>query len=801
MRLPATGPEMRIRDLLTGGALTALNLEAKGFAYPQQGGHGYGGVYYGSDAYSILNGLTRPTSRDYASVRIELSSALAVCLNTVTNAFPEAELCVERETKDGEDEREPTNPALMLVEKPNPYMSGSDILTAVVRDLMTSASGSAYLVKRRGAYGKPVELWPVDSSMMRPVWPATGDEFISAYEITIDGERRYIEPKDVIHFRNDVDKNPPSYSRCGIPYLPPVMQDLYIDSAAGDFTAAIMRNMGMPGAIISPKTLADGRSITLDQPTRDQFAADYQARFTGAGRGRAMIMGNPIDVHQLGFDPEKMSLREIRQIVEERLSAIYNIPAIVAGFGAGLEHATYANYEQALRAFWSGCIIPIQRRIATTLTLQFLRVDYAKSEQLYFEFEHDHIKALQESETEKRQRDREDFAAGLLTHHQAASRLGVVPEGPDYFVLPASVTAYPVDTVPMEPEPEPQLALPPKPEGEPDEPKGLKPYTAKPGAILDAADFAGSLIGTVMLKAPDLGAPLAWTDEQIEAEAIITDEDIARAEETIRERSPELADLLESSQKAGDVVGTYRIVTNGEPGPPIPFDIKASFRWNPRTRRYIGENGRMVPKATVNAAVDEAVEASREVMAGYADRLISGDWSLVDYQIAMRDEIKAMHAASIATTRGGWRNLTPQDRGRAAKRIQEQYKYLDQSCRDFAKGQQPGALKPGQEGYDKLIHGRPLDGTARSSSKMYASSARAAYGEADYDAAKDAAEAQAETHEERWIRHAQDSCNGCIHQAGRGWVELGELPEIGSQTCRTNCKCSKSVRKKPRRKE
>jgi hypothetical protein len=91
---------MGIRELLLGDGPTSLNLEAKGFAYPQQGGQGYGGVYYGSDAYSILNGLTRPTSRDYASVRIELSSALAVCLNTVCNAFPEAELCVEREIVD-----------------------------------------------------------------------------------------------------------------------------------------------------------------------------------------------------------------------------------------------------------------------------------------------------------------------------------------------------------------------------------------------------------------------------------------------------------------------------------------------------------------------------------------------------------------------------------------------------------------------------------------------------------------------------------------------------------------------------
>jgi len=757
---------MGIRELLLGDGPTSLNLEAKGFAYPQQGGQGYGGVYYGSDAYSILNGLTRPTSRDYASVRIELSSALAVCLNTVCNAFPEAELCVEREIVDGEDEREPTHPALMLVERPNPYMSGADVLTAIVRDLMTSTTGSAYLVKRRGAYKRVVELWPVCSSMMRPVWPASGDEFISGYEITIDGERRLIDPMDVIHFHNDIDHAPPSYSRCGIPYLPAVMQDLYTDSAAGDFTAAIMRNMGVPGAILSPRVASsDGRYVTLPPEIRDQFAADYQKRFTGAGRGQAMVLSHPMELQQLGFDPSKMSLREIRQIAEERLSAIYNIPAIVAGFGAGLEHSTYANYEQALKAFWSGCIIPIQRRIATTLTQQLLRVDYPRSEQLYFEFEHDHIKALQESETEKRQRDREDYLAGILTHHQAVSRLGAVPEGDDWMVLPSSVTAYPVNAMPMAETPEPappQPALPPAPE----EPKAAIPGVELTEKGIAAAGWRVELTGPaeyVLVKADDPGRALDRSETEIADEAEITDEDIADAAAWVRDNVPELADLLDATQKSA------------------PLETKATYRWNPRTRRYIGENGRMVPKAAVDGAMDAAVEVGRAEMAGYADALIAGEMDLPAYQIAMEASIKRMHLAAVATTRGGWANLTPSERGKAARAIQEQYRYLNKSCLAFANG-------------DREVNGR-----VRATSQMYASSARTAYGELDYDAAKDAAEAQVDTHQERWIRHASDSCAGCVDQASKGWVGLGELPPIGSQQCLSQCRCSKSVRKRPKK--
>ena len=428
---------MNLRELLTGGPPQTLGLDAKGFAYSQQGGSS-SGVYYGS-GYQLLNELTRPSSREYATVRVELSSALAVCLRTVTNAYPEAELCVERENKDGEDEREPTHPALMLVERPNPYFSGDKVLAFIVRQLMTTGNG--YLVKRRGAYGRPTELWPVPSTMMRPVWPDSGEVFISGYEITIDGKASFLEERDVIHFRDDIDPDPPSYGRCGLSPLPPILQDLYIDTAAADFTAAIMKNMGLPGAIISPKQLPDGRDVSIGKERRDEFAAEWQRRFTGQGRGRVFFPSIPMDVYQLGFDPEKMSLKEIRQICESRVAGITRVPAIVAGFSVGLEQGTLANYGQAKEMFWDSCIIPRQRDIATTLTDQLLRVDYPKSEQLYFAYEHDHIKALQESETDKRERDRADYLAGILTHHQAVSRLGAVPEGDDWMVLPSSVTA------------------------------------------------------------------------------------------------------------------------------------------------------------------------------------------------------------------------------------------------------------------------------------------------------------------------------------------------------------------------
>lgn len=788
---------MSIRERIFGAGLTRLDLDAKGFAYSSQGGYA-GGVSYGDSFGGWVSGLARPSSREYAQVRLELSSALAVCLSTVTRAFPEAELCVEREV-DGESERQEQHPALMLMERPNPYHSPTQMSCALVRDYMVH--GNAYLVKRRGRGNLPVELWAVDARCMRPIWPATGDVFISQYELTIDGQRRYFEPEDVLHFRNGLDHDAPSYDRCGLSPIPPMLRDLYVDDAAADFTAAMLKNMGMPGAIISPKSLVDGRAVTWPQPEREAFVADYQKRFTGQGRGRVMPMGVPIDVQQLGFDPKNMALGEVRRLSEERLCATYNIPAQVAGFSQLEKQPTYSNYEQAYKAFWTGCIIPMQREMAWTLTEQLLRADWPNTRDMYFEYEHDHIPALTEDETARRDRDRADYLAGGLDHHQYVGRLGIEPTGPNFRVLPASVIVVSVDEMPMtetpavEPAPE-QLALPPAPKS------ARTYYRADPGATLDVeamlatSDYSTLAPGTVLPTGaiymgilgaddpPDIGTALNWTDDQIEAEAIVTDEDIADATEWVRENVPALADLLDAETiKRKETKTSLRPTPETGPVtlPPDPRDTKATYRWNPRARRYIGTDGRLVSKTAVDAAMDAAVEVGRAEMAGYADALIEGTMDLPAYQIAMKQSIKRMHLTAAATTRGGWANLTPSERGKAAQRIQEQYRYLNQSCLDFESG------------------ARPVDGRMRSSSKMYASSARTAYGELDYDAAKDAAEADVSTHQERWVRHASDSCGGCVHQESRAWVDLGELPEIGSQQCLSNCKCSKVVRKRPKK--
>jgi hypothetical protein len=77
---------------------------------------------------------------------------------------------------------------------------------------------------------------------------------------------------------------------------------------------------------------------------------------------------------------------------------------------------------------------------------------------------------------------------------------------------------------------------------------------------------------------------------------------------------------------------------------------------------------------------------------------------------------------------------------------------------------------------------------------MYVEASRA-----HYEAQREAIDRAAGYDEERSIRHASDSCEGCIREERRGWVAIGELVPIGDRNCLTRCRCEIERRKSERR--
>lgn len=192
------------------------------------------------------------------------------------------------------------------------------------------------------------------------------------------------------------------------------------------------------------------------------------------------------------------------------------------------------------------------------------------------------------------------------------------------------------------------------------------------------------------------------------------------------------------------------------------------LRWNENLGRYIDARGRIVSGRVVRNALDQTIVAYGARTKALAGSLRAGTTSLRSWELQMRTLIKDTHLVSSAAAVGGWEQLQndPAALGRAGREIRAQYEFLDGFVRDIASGKQ------------KLTDGL----IARA--VMYIEAGRGTY-----EAQRLVIDRAAGYDQERNIRHASDSCEGCIRETARGWVGIGALVPIGDRNCLTRCRC------------
>lgn len=292
------------------------------------------------------------------------NSIVSAVLLWMARTFPEAPVTVFEATEAGEERMVIGHGLGRKIERPNPYYAGPLMWHATIIDW--AASGNAYWIKVRNRVGEVVELWWAPSWTMEPKWPDDGSEFISHYEYKPDSvaEGDKLSVSDVVHFRHGID---PNNSRKGLGPLRAVLKEVFTDEEAATFTAALIRNLGIPGVIISPEGMAK-----VDKEAAEEVLNTFNARFRGDERGETMVMKAPTKVQVLSFSPEQMQLKELRRVPEERITAVFGVSAVVVGLGAGLDRSTMTNFPAMREAAYESNTIPSQRMIAADLTVQLL---------------------------------------------------------------------------------------------------------------------------------------------------------------------------------------------------------------------------------------------------------------------------------------------------------------------------------------------------------------------------------------------------------------------------------------------
>lgn len=382
-----------------------------------------------------LGMLLLPRTRyDYArDVGDGLGSSVVVApVLWAARTFPEAPLALWRRTPDGELERVVEHPMLDLVEYPNAFYSGPLLWMATVVDYMVT--GNAYWAKVRDRRGQVTELWYLPSSLIEPVRPADGAAYISHYEYRAGAQIVRLEPSDVVHFRFGID---PANTMKGLSPLASLLREIFTDDEAANFTASLLRNLGVPGVVIAPKD-ADQE---IPEEEAETIKAKWRQRFGGDNRGEPLVLGGPVQVQPLSFSPGEMDLKALRRIPEERVSAVLGVPAIVAGLGAGLDRSTFANYAEAREAAYESLIIPMQRLLAAELQTQLLPEFETDYKRFRVGFDLSDVRVLQEDVNRAAERWAVLVRNGIATRGEARAAFGLPVDDAvdDVYLVPVNV--------------------------------------------------------------------------------------------------------------------------------------------------------------------------------------------------------------------------------------------------------------------------------------------------------------------------------------------------------------------------
>jgi HK97 family phage portal protein len=396
----------------------------------------------------------------------------------IMRTFTEAVAVVERRGDRGLWTKVIDHSAEMLIERPNEAYDGDALWKATV--LSYVLDGNAYWQKVRNSIGEVIQLWYVPHWMIKPV--GDSETFITHYEYSGGaGPTVRIAPRDIVHFRFGLD---PEDLRYGLSPLRPVLREVMTDDQAAMFSESILRNMGIPGLVISPKGDAWKPSGEEVDKLRDYFSS----AFSGDRTGRPLVMKIPTDVNQFGFDPNKLMLGNLRDISEERVCAAFGVPSAVVGFGSGLQSTKVGATMRELRKLaWVQCIIPMQTAMARQATAQLLPDFVAQRRRFRIAFDKSDVSTFPEDDAMRSTMIEGQVRTGLLRFDQAQEKLGIEVDPARAKYVDELIGALPEGQAVVAPKPEPA-------EPEPNEPPDDTDTTDDTKALLAIARRRGFVV-------------------------------------------------------------------------------------------------------------------------------------------------------------------------------------------------------------------------------------------------------------------------------------------------------------------
>ncbi len=257
------------------------------------------------------------------------------------------------------EQRFDTHPLLGLIKRPNPGQGRAELLEALYAQLLLT--GNAYVEAVAGESGMPLELHVLRSDRMSVVPGADG--WPVAYDYAVGGKTHRFDASGPVSPICHIKSFHPQDDHYGFSPMQAAAMALDVHTAASRWSKSLLDNAARPSGAITYKG-ADGQGqLSIDQ--YDRLVSEIETNHSGArNAGRPMLLEGGLDWKPMGFSPSDMEFQKTKESAAREIALAFGVPPMLLGIQGD---ATYANYQEANRAFYRLTVLPQATRVTAAL--------------------------------------------------------------------------------------------------------------------------------------------------------------------------------------------------------------------------------------------------------------------------------------------------------------------------------------------------------------------------------------------------------------------------------------------------
>ncbi|GHC46343.1 phage portal protein [Neogemmobacter tilapiae] len=251
------------------------------------------------------------------------------------------------------------HPLLALMSRPNAMQGRGEFLEALYAQLLVS--GNAY-VEAVGEMGLPAELHVLRSDRMALVpgsdgWPV-------AYDYVVGAKKHRFDMTGAVQPICHIKTFHPQDDHYGFSPLQAAAVAIDVHVAASRWSKALLDNAARPsGAIVYRGSDGQG-ALSSDQYER--LVSEMESHHQGArNAGRPMLLEGGLDWKPMGFSPSDMEFQQTKEAAAREIAIAFGVPPMLMGIPGD---ATYANYQEANRAFYRLTVLPLVGKVVGALS-------------------------------------------------------------------------------------------------------------------------------------------------------------------------------------------------------------------------------------------------------------------------------------------------------------------------------------------------------------------------------------------------------------------------------------------------